>query len=164
MRRGLVVGILWGDTLAIKMIDLSATRLGSPDGRNVDEPGAWPSFGFLRLAALSPPVLIQPGKGPTDQKRLHPNFGQIPVTFGRATLVKKDSRDVGSTVVEAGWAPVRSPRIDDDYLHQLLDLQDAAREAATGVWTPTGLVRSLPLALDPPSLLHTKDFDGVINF
>jgi staphylococcal nuclease domain-containing protein 1 len=176
MVRGLVLAVISGDTLVVKMIDsgntinavclefIQAPRLGSPDGRTEDEPGAWQSFEYVRKLALGQRVIIDQSRKQADLKRSHPSFGPLPLVFGRVSLFDQQSEDVGSSIIENGWARVRTnQKSEDDYQITLLQLQDAATDGKLGVWGEKLLVRKLPVAFEERDLLQRKDFDALID-
>ena len=177
--KGIVAAVLSGDTLAVRILDMKQTpvhavmleyiqspRIGSIDGRVPDEPGAWPAFDYLRHLCIGKRVILENLRTPDNMnKRSNPVFGPLPVSFARVKLFDSDKLDVALSVVENGWANIRSKNeeSDDDYLISLINARDAAKEDKRGIFAENNLVRKLPADYNPKKLIEKKEFDAIIE-
>ena len=174
--RGIVAAIISSDALVVKLVGNTKTpiacvcldgvqgpRLGTPDGRMPDEPGAWPALDFARKLCLAQRVLVSSRNGVTERTRNHPNFGQLPLMFGRVQLVDKDEQDVGLATVEAGWARQNAGRFTDEYTDQVADAEKRAKEEKLGIWGDNPFVRKLPCDIGTAALLKKKEFEAVVE-
>ena len=174
--RGQVVAIISADALAVKLVGntktplvclalegIKAPRLGTIDGRTPDEPGAWPALDFTRKLCLAKRVIVESRNGVTERTRSHPNFGPLPVMFGRAALFDEGNKDVATAIVEAGWAEQNQGRVSDDFTVGIGMAQDAAKEAKRGIWGENLLIRKLPCEAGPSALLKKKDFEAIVE-
>ena len=176
-KRGIILCLISSETYAIKIFDdpktpvlavclkdISCPRLGSFDGRNTDEPFAWDAFNFSRKSFLSKRVYVEQVGKNSDQTRFHPSFGQLPLIYARVNLADQDKQDLATVLVREGWAKVyEKASSDDDYIPILLDAQHYAKDNHIGIWGNNGLVRSLPVEIQPMALIRQKEFDGIID-
>lgn len=184
MFRGIVSGIISGDTLvvrqfiggkrsdvfvAVSLEKIQCPKIGTTDGRVQDEPFAWQAYNFTRGLAIGQRIEYYPNKAKVDIKRHHPNFGALQVTFARVKLVDKGGKDLGLAVVEAGYGKVRNQKEqkddDEDYIDSLKLAQEEASSKKIGMWSENqeGAVRKLPVQIDNKSLLKKKDFDAIVQ-
>lgn len=176
--RGIVSGILSGDSMIIRFVDpqltpiqnvclehLIAPKYGKTDGKIRDEPHAYESWDFLRRLCIGQRVLVSP---PTHQskdlQRTHPAFGRMPVIFTRVSLPSKKNQDVGLICVESGWVKIRAPpRTRDSYINALFAGESSAKAKKLGIWRPNGYIRPLPVLYDTNDLLRIGEFDAVVE-
>lgn len=178
--RGIVNGIMSGDSLLIRFMppcaqplqivslsNVSAPRYGSNNGEKRDEPHGAESFEFLRQLCIGQRVLVHDSGQHAERYRGHSVYGKLPVVFKRITLVDKGNKDVATLTTEEGWTEVRDQKYRDDYIQGLLLCQKRAKEAKKGIWRPNGYIRQLPVQYDPAIILKNKNYkalvEGVLN-
>ena len=173
--RGIVSGILSGDSLIIRFVTphivpvqnvclehLIAPKFGKTDGQMKDEPHAFGSWNFLRNLCIGQRVYVYPPTNKTELTRTHPAFGKMPVMFSRVLLSERNE-DVGLICVESGWVQIRAPRIRDSYVNSLYQGEAMARNKRIGIWRPHGFVRPLPVIYDEMKLLDIGEFDAIVE-
>ena len=178
--RGIVSGILSGDSMIIRFVDqqltpiqnvclehLIAPKYGKTDGKIRDEPHAFDSWNFLRNLCIGQRVLVAPPTHPSkDLQRTHPAFGRMPVIFTRVSLITKDNQnqDIGLTCVQNGWVRIRAPpRTRDSYINALYSGESSAKAKKLGIWRPNGFIRPLPVSFDTNTLLRISEFDAIVE-
>lgn len=174
--KGIVSGILSGDSMIIRFIDpqivaiqnvclehLIAPKYGKTDGNIRDEPHAYESWNFLRNLCIGQPVLVSPPTNKSTLTRTHPAFGKMPVIFTRVSLRSRNNADVGLICVEAGWVRIRSPRNRDSYVNSLLAGEASAKSKKIGIWRPNGFIRPLPVHYEANDLLAIGEFNAVVE-
>ncbi|OHS96532.1 Tudor domain containing protein [Tritrichomonas foetus] len=174
--RGIVSGILSGDSMIIRFVEpqlvpiqnvclehVIAPKYGKTDGKIRDEPHAYESWNFLRNLCIGQPVLVSPPTNKPNLTRTHPAFGRMPVIFTRVALCSRNNSDVGLICVESGWVHIRAPRARDSYVNSLFAGEAAAKAKKIGIWRPNGFIRPLPVRYDNEKLLSISKFDAVVE-
>ena len=176
--RGIVSGILSGDSMIIRFVDtrvepiqnvclehLIAPKYGKTDGTLHDDPHGYESWNFLRNLCIGQPVLVYPPLNKTQLTRMHPCFGKMPVIFTRVSLPNSSSsqNDVGLICVEAGWVKIRAPKMRDSYVNSLFSAEAHAKQNHLGIWRPNGFIRPLPVHYNTENLLNIAVFDAVVE-
>jgi len=177
--RGIVSGILSGNSLIIRFLapcpvpqqivcleHLIAPKFGRNDGSSIDEPHAFDSWNFLREISIGERVMVPSNCRPTDQVRAHPSFGQLPTTFTRVLLYDKNEMDLGIAACKAGFVKVRplpAEKTTQPYIKQLLEAEEFARANNLGIWRENGMVRRLPVKVNPENILAQHEYDIIIE-
>lgn len=189
MSRGICYAVLSGDTLAVKIIDsrenaiqaiqidyIQAPRLGTFDGRQKDEPNGWNAFEFVRKQVIGKRVILK-NLRTTQNKKSNPIYGPIPLSYARVELFDSNNKDLGRSIVEAGFANVKIRQLQqnaketnsvdpevEEYKGILTDALQAAKDAKIGIWSEQpGFVRGLPVEYEPNKLIKTKTYDAIID-
>ena len=175
--RGVVVGILSGDSMIVRFLTKGITpvqnvclehviapKFGKNDGSTGDEPHAYESWDFLRNLCIGQKVLVMPPANKTEYTRSHPSFrDKMPVFFSRVFLCSRGEEDVGLICVEEGWVKIRAPKVRDSYVSSLFAGEANAKRKNIGIWRPNGFVRHLPVDYDPQELLDISEFDAIVE-
>lgn len=174
--RGIVTGVLSGDSLLVKFLppctvplqivsleNVFAPRYGSNNGEKPDEPHGSEAFEFLRKTCIGQRVVIPAAGKQAERFRGHSVFGKLPVIFKRVFLCDRDNQDVGLLTTREGWTQVRGPKFRDAYVTQLKAAQKKAQEEVKGIWRPNGIIRQLPVRYDPDKLRKTKAYDALVE-
>ncbi|OHT05419.1 Tudor domain containing protein [Tritrichomonas foetus] len=174
--RGIVNGVLSGDSLLIRFLppcptplqivsleNVCAPRYGSNNGDKNDEPHGCESFEFLRKLCIGQRVSVPQTGRVADRSRGHSIFGKLPVVFRHVTLCDQDNKDIALTTTRAGWTRVRPPKYKDEYVDVLLEAQTKAQEERRGIWRPNGIIRQLPVRYDPEIIAKTKYYNALVE-
>lgn len=171
--KGIVTGILSGDSLIVRFVDnvatqvvclehLIAPKFGRSDGSFPDEPHGYNSWEYLRDLCINKRVLVDQNQQ-TNQTRMHPAFGYLPVTYTRVHL-NETKEDVGELACRNGWVKLRDTKNQyhksSQYVDQLRKAQEDAKANKLGIWADgEGFVRHLPVKANVDEILAQREFD-----
>lgn len=180
--RGIVDGILSGDSLIIRFLPpckvpiqiisleyLVAPKFGLPDGKIKDEPYGYDSWNFLRKLCIGKRVLVSSSFKNTDNKRFHPSFGHLPISFTTVRLFDEEQNnpDVGILATKSGWVKLR-PHMNisnsNTYLNTLRSEEEAAKNSKIGIWSDKeGFVRDLPVDFTDEDIFSQREFKAIVK-